>query len=246
MTVFLKDKAATVDIHAATAVHLTVYGIQGDAPALQGKRAAIIHDHAATRPAVVSAGDLAVPGAAVVRDGQAAAVDMDDFAGLTLALFCQPPVDGAAVQIKGHRAPGTHLEGRISVQGRDDPAGAGNIPDIYNRLAARLIVDGVLQGLPQAAAQQARIVHGVIGIADVVVRVVTLEESVGRGAGVPCVITLGKCTRGFHAHADPRRGIKPAREGDGHAVPQVQVALLAPGNIAVGIVITSPLISGNH
>ena len=245
MTAFLKDKAATVDIHAATAVHLTVYGIQGDAPALQGKRAAIIHDHAATRPAVVAAGDLAVPGAAV-RDGQAAAVDMDDFAGITLALPGQTPVDGAAVQVKGHRAPGSHLEGRIAVQGRDGSAGAGNIPDIYNGLAARLIVDGILQGLPQAAAQQARIVHGVLGIADVIACIITLEESVGRGAGVPCVITRGKCTGIFHAHADPRLGIKPAREVDGHAVPQVQVALLAPGNIAVGIVVTSPLISGNH
>ena len=199
-------------------------------------------------PAVVSAGDLAVPGAAAVRDGQAAAVDMDDFAGITLALPGQPPVDGAAVQVKGHRAPGSHLEGRIAVQGRDDPAGAGNIPDIYNGLAARLIVDGVLKGLPQAATQQARIVHGVIGIADEVALVVALKESVRRFAVVPCVIAHGKCAGVLHAHADPRSVGKSSvfKEGDGHAVLQVQVALRTPGNAAVGGSNASLLISGDH
>ena len=234
---------AIINVHA-TAAQFAVSNVSPDASTLQGKAAVVNHDHAATLPAVAAAGDSAVPGAAAVRDGQDAAVDINGLAFISPVLSVQPPVDGAAVQVKGHLAPGFHHEGRIAVQGRDGPAGAGNIPDIYNGVAARLIVDGILQALPQTAAQQAGFFAGVLGIADVVGRIVALKEFVGRGALV-CIVVIGKFSGGFHAHADRRLVVKLFCECDDLAALQVQVALLATGNDAA-VVAAFLLVSGDH
>ena len=200
-----------------------------------------IHDHAAACFAVLAARDLSDGLLSAVFNGQVAP-HKDDLAILGSA--GQPPVDGAAFQVNGHRAPALHLERLFVILRSDVPLGVGIVADLYG---SRRIADGVLQGLPRGGApHQARLAAAVLGIADAVVRLFALKERAGKPAGAVGLVAGGKLAGDFHAHTDLRRVVKRAIDGKVHVLRNIQIVLFASGNGAVLRAGTARIIIGNH
>ena len=109
-----------------------------------------------------------------------------------------------------------------------------------------------MQGLPWGGTRdQARLAAPILGIADVVAHVIALEERKGRHAFVVINVFIGKLAGVLHPHADlravPKRAVlQRAGDGEGLAVRQVQVAVRASGDSAVGRAGAAHLVFGDH
>ena len=236
------EGAFILNVHAAALLPRLV---PGDFTAGQGECASADQYAAAVRKAI-AAGDFTTPCAAV-HDGQVAQ-HKDDFA--IFDSLRQPPVDGAAVQVEGQRAPGLHHKGFFTLLGRDAVVGVGKVADLYGVSGG--VADGVLQGLPWGGTRdQARLAAPILGIADVVAHVIALEERKGRHAFVVINVFIGKLAGVLHPHADlravPKRAVlQRVGDGEGLAVRQVQVAVRASGDSAVGRAGAAHLVFGDH